>query len=112
MTPLPAFLAVAALVALGVLVGVAAGRWWTRRQAAYLVDAYRRQVATAARWRRRFVAYRAYADRLEVQLAEAERIIRDLTQARLDDATQLPQVTVPPEVWRVLQEARENPEAN
>jgi hypothetical protein len=108
MTPtLPAFLAVGALVALAVLVGVGVGRWWTRRQAAALADAYRRQLATTARINRRFLAYRDYAGRLEVQLGKAERIIGDLTQARLDDAAQLPQVAVPPRVWRALQEARE-----
>jgi hypothetical protein len=109
MTPtLPAFLAVGALVALGVLVGVAVGRWWTRRQAVALADAYCRQVATTARWNRRFLAYRDYAGRLEVQLGEAERIIRDLTQARLNDAAQLPSVAVPPRVWAALREAQEN----
>jgi hypothetical protein len=111
---LPAFLVVGALVALGVLVGVAAGR----RQA-----------------RRSFAAHRDYCAALE---ADLHRVERDLDHLAAEAATfphrlqaaydagqaaarqtgavyewPLPaSVLLPPEKWRTLREAQENGEAN
>jgi hypothetical protein len=72
---LPAFLAVAALVALGVLVGVAAGRWWTRRSHA----------ADLAWWDDTYAdladPYDADMEAARQQVADAEAAITELRES-------------------------------
>jgi len=101
-----AFLATAAGGLACGLVGIAAGRWSKHREIAWWEDTYADLAAT----------YHADLSAANAQIAEALRIIADLTDARQanpDDADPFPaSVVVPPRVWRALQEARENPEAN
>lgn len=83
--------------------------WWLRDRGARRTERVLRDGLTA---------FSAYTTRLEIELAEAERIIRDLTAARETDAAQQADgwptapVPVPPQTWVALQEARENWEAN
>jgi len=92
MSPIVAAAAGLALVG----VGVAAGRWSNRHEAA---------------WRHAMDLERIA--HLAGELAEAERIIRDFTRQRLDDADAddwpLPdRVLLPPRKWAALREAQEH----
>ena len=96
--------------ALLVVLGIAAGRWSARRhrdaEVAWWEDTYTDLAA----------AYRTDLAAANAQIAEALRIIAELTQQRLDDAEPrwpLPDnLEVPPSVWAALREAEENWEAN
>lgn len=60
-------------------------------------------------------AFSAYTTRLEIELAEAERIILDLIAAReadADDPFRGQWMAPTPQAWAAFQEGREQPEAN